>query len=149
MSVFQLNNLFYYLQTCRMKMRNVRGCPKNLNLFMSVQHMYTLRRGKECAVYFVTFLIQWLLTPAASSVSRYWSSFVYFGLAYEIYSGGGPSFWLKKCLCVHFLKVYMFSTIMKVFDIFGWPHMKIWKADWKNSILTKSKLQICVTFYIL
>ncbi len=39
---------------------------------------------------FVTFWILWPLSPAASSVSWYWSSLVCSGLAHEIYSGGGP-----------------------------------------------------------
>ncbi len=40
---------------------------------------------------FCTFFILWLLSPAASSVSRYRFCLVYSGLAYAIYSGGGPS----------------------------------------------------------
>ncbi len=50
---------------------------------------------------FATFLILWHLFPAASSVSRYWSCRVCSGLAYEIYSGGGPSMYVYCVVCYH------------------------------------------------
>ncbi len=50
---------------------------------------------------FVTFLILWLLSPAASSVSWYRSCLVWSGLAYEIYSGGGPSTYVYCVVCYH------------------------------------------------
>ncbi len=48
---------------------------------------------------FVTFLVLWPLSPAASSVSWYWSYLVYSELAYEIYSGGGPSAYVYCLVC--------------------------------------------------
>ncbi len=39
------------------------------------------------------------LSPAASSVSWYWSYLVYSELAYEIYSGGGPSAYVYCLVC--------------------------------------------------
>ncbi len=50
---------------------------------------------------FVTFLILWPLSPAASIVSWYWSCFVCSGLAYEIYSVGGPSKYVYCDVCYH------------------------------------------------
>ncbi len=48
---------------------------------------------------FVTFLILWPLSPAVSSVSWYWSCLVWSVLAYEIYSGGGPSMYAYCVVC--------------------------------------------------
>ncbi len=46
-----------------------------------------------------TFPFLWPLSPAASSVSWYQSCFVCSGLAYEIYSGGGPATYVYCVVC--------------------------------------------------
>ncbi len=50
---------------------------------------------------FGTFLIPWPLSPAVPSVSWYRSCLVCSGLAYEIYSGGGPSKYVYCVVCYH------------------------------------------------
>ncbi len=50
---------------------------------------------------FVTFLIQWPLSPVASSVSWCRSCFVYSGLTYGIYSRGGSSTYVYCMVCYH------------------------------------------------
>ncbi len=57
-----------------------------------------------CIAYFNLVLLPFLfigLSPAASSVSWYRSCFVCSGLAYEIYSGGGPSMYIYWVVCNH------------------------------------------------
>ncbi len=61
---------------------------------------------------FVTFLILWPLSPAASIISWCWSCFVCSELAYEIYSGGGPSLYVYCVVCCHMMAA-PYSSICK------------------------------------
>ncbi len=63
----------------------------------------------------VTFLILWPLSPAASSVSWYWSCLVYSGLAYEIYSGGGPSMYIYCVVCYRVIVAPYVKSVGHVF----------------------------------
>ncbi len=50
-------------------------------------------------IHFCYLLIQWHLSPAGSSLSWCQYCFVCSGLAYEIYSGGGPSMYVYFVVC--------------------------------------------------
>ncbi len=65
----------------------------------------------------VIFFILWPLSPAASSVSWYRSCLVWFGLAYEIYSGGGPS---KYVYCVVCYRVIVAPYVRSVGHVFAY-----------------------------
>ncbi len=68
----------------------------------------------------VFFLIQSPLFPAVSSASWYWSCFVYCGLAYEIYSGSGPS----KCVyCVVCYRVITPPYVKSVVHVFAYLYI--------------------------
>ncbi len=64
---------------------------------------------------FVIFLILWPLSPAAYSVSWYQSCLVCSGLAYEIYSGGGPSIYLYCVVCYHVIVAPYVRSVDHVF----------------------------------
>ncbi len=63
---------------------------------------------------FVTFLIIWPLSPTAS-VSWYWSCFVCSGLAYEIYSGDGPSRYVYCVVCYRVIAAPYVRSVGHVF----------------------------------
>ncbi len=64
---------------------------------------------------FVTFFILLPLSPTASSVSWYWSCFVCSGLAYEIYSGGGPSKYVNCVVCYRVIVAPYVRSVGHVF----------------------------------
>ncbi len=64
---------------------------------------------------FVTFLILWPLSPAASSVFWYRSCLVWSGLAYGIYSGGGPSTYVYCVVCYHVIVAPYVRSVGHVF----------------------------------
>ncbi len=64
---------------------------------------------------FVTFLIVWPLSPAASSVSWYRSCLVWSGLAYEIYSGGGRSTYVYCVVCYRVIVAPYVRSVGHVF----------------------------------
>ncbi len=64
---------------------------------------------------FVTFLILWPLSPSASSVSWYQSCHLCSGLAYEIYSGGGPSTYVYCVVCYRVIVAPYVRSVGHVF----------------------------------
>ncbi len=67
------------------------------------------------SITFVTFLIRWPLSPAASSVSWYRSCLVCSGLAYEVYSGGGSSMYVYCVVCYRVIVAQYVRSIGHVF----------------------------------
>ncbi len=64
---------------------------------------------------FVTFFILWPFSPAASSVSWYWSCLVCSGLVYEIYSRGVPSMYVYCVVCYCLIVApYVRSVVMSL-----------------------------------
>ncbi len=85
---------------------------------------------------FVTFLILWPLSPATSSVSWYRACLVCSGLAYEIYSGGGPSMYTYCVVCYHVTPyvrsiVHVFTYLYNLDDDSERP------MDYETSLLPK------------
>ncbi len=60
-------------------------------------------------------MINWPLSPAASSVSIYRSCIVWSGLAYEIYSGGGPSTYVYCVVCYRVIVAPYVRSVGHVF----------------------------------
>ncbi len=80
---------------------------------------------------FVTFLILWFLSPAASSVSWYRSSLVCSGVAYEIYSVGDPSTYVYCVVCYRVIVSPHVRRIGHVFTLL----MTIRNALWTMKLL--------------
>ncbi len=59
-----------------------------------------------------------LLSPAASNVSWYWPCFVCSGLAYEIYSGGGPFTYVYWVVCYHVIAAPYVRSVGHVFTYY-------------------------------
>ncbi len=97
---------------------------------------------------FVTFLILWHLSPAASSVSWYWSCLVCSGLAYEIYSGGGSSTYVYCVVCYHVIVVPYVRSVGHVFAyLYTLDDDSECPMDYETSLLPKIfPSQVMTTF---
>ncbi len=94
--------LFYKRSTRWKYLRGIRLVPMDATCWVSWLEGSSWRPfSMHClpSFTFVTFLILWSLSPAASSVSWYRPCLVCSGLAYEICSGGGPSTYVYCVVC--------------------------------------------------
>ncbi len=87
---------------------------------------------------FVTFLILWPFSPAASSVSWYQSCHVCSGLAYKMYSGGGPSLYVYCVVCY---RVIVAPYVRSIGCVFAYPFILDDNSerpmDYETSLLPK------------
>ncbi len=102
--------LFYKRKTWWKHLRAIGLVPKDASWRPPSMH---------CLLSFTltTFFILWPLSPAASSVSWYWSCFVCSELAYEIYSGVGLSTYVY---CVVSYRVIVAPYVRSVGHVFAY-----------------------------
>ncbi len=87
---------------------------------------------------FFTFFILWPLSPAASSVSWYWSSLVCSGLAYEMYSGVGPSTYVYCVVCYCVIVALYVRSVGHVFAyLYTLDDNSECPVDYETSLLSK------------
>ncbi len=99
------------------------ACPNGCHLLRrrhrnSILNRFPLKTSLHALltfIYFCYLFILWPLSPAASSVSLYRSCLVCSGLAYEIYSGGGPSTYVYCVVCYHVIVASYVKSIGHVF----------------------------------
>ncbi len=105
---------------------------------------------------FVTFLIIWPLSPAASGVSWYWSCLFCSGLAYEIYSRDGPSTYVYCVVCYHVIVAPYIRSVGHVFAyLYTVDDYSERPMDYETSLLPKvclrfalAKLVVCMRYMI-
>ncbi len=85
---------------------------------------------------FFTFFILWPLSPAASSVSWYWSSLVCSGLAYEMYSGVGPSTYVYCVVCYCVIVALYVRSVGHVFAYLYIPCIPLLLMTIRNALWT-------------
>ncbi len=99
------------------------ACPNGCRLLSELRRRHRNSRfllrpsSMHCLLSFtfVTFLILWPLSPAASSVFLYRSCLVCSGLAYEIYSGGCPYTYVHCVVCYHVIVAPYVRSVGHVF----------------------------------
>ncbi len=118
--------LFYKRSSWRKHLRSIGLVPMDITCWVSwgesIETPYSTGSSSRppsmhclLSFTFATFFNLWSLSPAASSVSSYRSCFVCSGLAYEIYSGDGPSTYVYCAVYYHVIAAQYVRSVGHVF----------------------------------
>ncbi len=89
-------------------------------------------------IYFCYLLFFWSLSPATSSFSWYWSCLVCSGLAYAIYSVGGPSIYVCCLVCYHVIVAPCIRSVGHIFAcLYALDDDSELPMDYETSLLPK------------